>query len=124
MKVIVLGASGMAGHVVSLYLRENGYSVDTLSAHNSLDNNTFLMDVTDAPALKDFLDGHQYDIVINCIGVLVKQSEDRKDLATYLNSYLPHSLEQYFSGTKTKVMRIPSRMENYFMIAQKRLVKL
>lgn len=27
MKILVLGASGMAGHVVALYLQEQGYNV-------------------------------------------------------------------------------------------------
>ena len=36
--VLVLGAAGMAGHVISLHLREKGYEVATLSNRNKLDN--------------------------------------------------------------------------------------
>lgn len=106
MKVLVLGASGMAGHVVSLYLRENGFSVDTLSAKHPLDKETFLVDATDTPKLKTFLRNSRYDAVINCIGVLVKQSETRKDLAVYINSYLPHFLERHYGSSNTKVIHI------------------
>lgn len=106
MTVLVLGGGGMAGHVIALYLREQGLSVDTLSANHKLDQNTHLLDVTDTPALLNFLDNHQYDIVINCIGLLVKPSEEHKDLAVYLNSYLPHLLESHYRDTQTRVIHL------------------
>lgn len=106
MRVLVLGASGMAGHMVSLYLRENGFTVDTLSARHSFDKDTRLIDVTDINNLTKFLDSKQYNVVIDCIGLLVKQCEERKDLAVYLNSYLPHFLENYYKNTGTKVIHI------------------
>jgi dTDP-4-dehydrorhamnose reductase len=106
MKILVLGAGGMAGHVVSLYLREAGHEVDTLSARNALDSNTMLVDVMDTSKLKTVLQSKEYDVVINCIGILVRQSEDRKDLSTYLNSFLPHFLEQSFKDSKTKLIHL------------------
>lgn len=106
MKVLVLGAGGMAGHVIATYLREKSYTVDTLSANNKLDDNTLLIDVTDSSKLKLFLSNNSYDVVINCIGILVKQSEDRKDLAVSLNSYLPHFLEEFYKNSRTKIIHL------------------
>lgn len=106
MKVLVLGAGGMAGHVIALYLRESGFEVDTASAHNKLDDKTQLIDVLDQKKLKDFLDSNSYDVVINCIALLVKQSEENKDLAVYINSYLPHLLESYYQDKKTRVIHL------------------
>lgn len=105
-KVLVLGAGGMAGHVISLYLREQGYDVDTLSAKNPLDDQTKLVDAMDKTALETALKADNYDVVINAIGILVKQSEDRKDLSSYLNGYLPHQLEYLFAGTSTKIIHL------------------
>lgn len=91
----------MAGHVVSLHLKESGHKVDTLSARNRLDKNTHLVDVTDLSNFEKFLDNHSYDVIVNCIGLLVKESEQHKNLAVYLNSYLPHFLEsRYRDGAK------------------------
>lgn len=104
----MLGAGGMAGHLIALYLREQGYAVDTLSATNPLDSKTYLMDVTDQKRFKNFLSTHHYDAVINCIALLVKPSEEHKDLAVYLNSYLPHVLESQYKDSKTKVIQIGS----------------
>lgn len=106
MKVLVLGAGGMAGHTVATYLSERGYDVETLSARNKLNSNTVLIDVTDKSRLKKHLEHNQYDSVINCVGLLVKQSEDRKDLAAYLNSYLPHFLEEFYKNTNTKLIHL------------------
>jgi dTDP-4-dehydrorhamnose reductase len=106
MNVLILGAGGMAGHIVSLYLRESGYEVDTLSAKNALDDRTYLIDVTNKESLESVLKSKKYDVVVNCIGILVKQSEDRKDLSTYLNSFLPHYLENFYKDTTTKVIHL------------------
>lgn len=105
-KVLVLGAGGMAGHVVSIFLREKGFSVDTLSANHRLDDQTFLVDITDKTSLESILLKKRYDIVINCIGLLVKQSEEHKDLAAYINAYFPHYLEKYFQDTETKLIHL------------------
>lgn len=106
MNVLVLGSGGMAGHVVSLYLRENGFIVDTLSGKNKLDEATHIFDVTDSKEFKNFLNSKQYDIIVNCIAILVKQSEERKDLAVHLNAYLPLFLEEYYQDTETKVIHL------------------
>jgi len=105
-RILVIGAAGMAGHVISTFLRESDFTVDTLSAHNKMDDSTILIDVTDKNLFENFLDKNNYDVIINCIGLLVKQSEDRKDLASYINAYLPHYLEYKYKETDTKVVHL------------------
>lgn len=104
--VLVLGAGGMAGHVVATYLKESGYDVSTVSARNKLDETTALLDATDQSQLNKYLDQNDFDFVVNCIGILVQQSEDRKDLASYLNGYLPHLLEYRYRNMATKVIHL------------------
>jgi dTDP-4-dehydrorhamnose reductase len=106
MRVLVLGAGGMAGHVVSLYLREQGYLVDTLSARTRLDKNTLIVDALKLDKLKLVLQSKTHDIVINCIGLLVKQSDERKDLATYLNAFFPRFLEHYYRNCNTRIIHL------------------
>lgn len=106
MKILVLGAGGMAGHVVAQYLIEKNYEVETLSNSNKLNEQTYLIDVTNLATFEKFLNSKEYDIVINCIGVLIKQSELRKDLSTYLNAYLPHYLENLYKTKNTKVVHL------------------
>lgn len=106
MKILVLGAGGMAGHVVSLTLRGKGHDVDTLSDSKKIDDKTIILDVTNKEKFEDFLDNNHYDAVINCIGILVQKSDERKDLAVYLNSFLPHYLERFFAKSKTKIIHM------------------
>lgn len=106
MKILVLGAGGMAGHVIATHLREVGHDIATLSANNKLDNATILLDVMNREVLTDYLNGQEFDIVVNCIGMLVKASDEHKDRAVYLNSYLPHLLEKHYEKTSTKVIHL------------------
>lgn len=106
MSILVLGAGGMAGHVVTTYLREQGFEVETLSATHALDKQTHLIDVTDTKKFKAFLQTKTYDVVVNCIGLLVKPSDEHKDLAVYINAYLPRLLEAHYQHTPTKVIHI------------------
>lgn len=105
-KFLVLGCSGMAGHVVTTYLRERGYDVAGLSGHTPLDDATAIVDVTDRAALLDFLATTDTDIVVNCIGALVEDSIRHPDKAAYLNAYLPHLLESVYEESSTRVFHL------------------
>ena len=107
-KIVVLGAGGMAGHMIALFLREQGHEVIAVSAHHMLDSSTVRLDVTDTPTFHNFLDNTPCDIIINCIALLVKPSEERKDQAVYLNAFLPHFLEHYYAHSPTKIIHIGS----------------
>jgi dTDP-4-dehydrorhamnose reductase len=46
------------------------------------------------------------DFVVNCIGLLVKDSNDRPDRAALVNAWFPHALEQHFKDTDTRVIHL------------------
>lgn len=106
MRVLVLGAGGMAGHVIATYLSEKGHTVSTVSASNKFDDNTTLLDATNTADLRNYLESNSFDVVVNCIGILIQQSESRKDLAAYLNGYLPHFLEYFYRDSQTRVIHL------------------
>lgn len=105
-KILVLGSSGMAGHVITQTMIESGYDVDNLSGSKPFDPKTIIMDLTDTSAFETFLKCNKYDVIINCVGILVGASEKRKDLSTYLNSFFPHFLEYKYKETKTKIIHL------------------
>lgn len=104
-KVLVLGAAGMAGHMVSLVLRDRGYDVTPLARKQVPLANLKLLDVQ-SPEFESFLQATSFDAVINCIGVLNQFAERNLADAIYLNSYFPHHLEQVFAQTSCKVIHI------------------
>jgi dTDP-4-dehydrorhamnose reductase len=105
-KILVLGASGMAGHVIATYFSEQGHEVTALAGSKKLNNDTVLLDLTQRHLVDDFLEGKQFDVIVNAAGVLVGLSEERKDLAAYMNGYLPHYLEYKFADDKTRIIHL------------------
>lgn len=106
MNILVIGAAGMAGHVITTYLLENGHDVKTVSNKNLYNNQTTLLDVTNNEALKQYLGNNNFDVVINCVGLLVQESSANKPLAILLNSLLPHQLEKFYENTSTKIIQL------------------
>jgi dTDP-4-dehydrorhamnose reductase len=106
--IIVLGANGMAGHVITIGLREdiNNYNVVSVARSSSKIKPTIILDVSDFVGLKNLIDSSKPDVIINCIGLLNKTAEDNPDQAVLINSYLPHFLESTTKNTKTKVIHI------------------
>jgi len=92
MKVIVLGANGMAGHVIFKYLCEQDPFILFGVSRDVGPFVTDVLDVSNQVDLQRLLQDINPDVVINCIGVLVQESIERIDNAIFINSYLPHYL--------------------------------
>lgn len=92
MKILVLGKKGMVAHIMALYLKEQGHKVTSVSLRDR-----------DLRSVKWF---NNYDLVINCVGILVHESLTDMDMAVLYNSYLPHFLEKIYEATNTKVIQI------------------
>ncbi|MBN1242932.1 MAG: sugar nucleotide-binding protein [Spirochaetales bacterium] len=91
--VMVLGSSGMAGHMIARYLEETA-EVDVLEVgpRTKVSDRTLLCDLSAPGALDRLLDETRPGALVNCVGVLVKASEERKDEAVWINAYLPRLL--------------------------------
>ena len=106
MKYLILGARGMAGHMIAAYLSERGHSVTGLDRGASPVCETILCDATDLPALDAVIADGQYDFIVNCIGVLNQFAEQDKALAVFLNALLPHHLAKATAQTNTSVVHL------------------
>jgi dTDP-4-dehydrorhamnose reductase len=105
MKILVIGSSGMAGHVVTSYLQSQKHTVNTASRNN---NSTYPVDIesfTEVKTLFDIID-NDYDFIINCIGLLVKDSIERPDRATIINGWFPRYAEFRLATKKTKLIHL------------------
>ena len=104
MKILILGSNGMAGHIVTRYLKEKKYEVSTLAR----DNADFCVDIENKDQLDKFFNSadSSCDFLINCIGLLVGDANKDPAKAAYINSYFPHYLEQKYSTTLTKVIHL------------------
>ena len=107
MKILVLGCNGMAGHLISLYFKEQGHEVVGFARQQSeLLNSTIVGDASNMSLIKKTIDEEGFDTVINCIGLLNHFAEDNKAMAVLLNGYLPHYLTEITKDTKTKIIHM------------------
>lgn len=106
MKFLVLGASGMAGHMIGLYLQEKGHEVVGFSRHGV---NLFPCvegDAFDRSTLASLIRNDNFDVVVNSIGILNEDAERHKEKAAYLNAYLPHELAAITEGYSTRIFHL------------------
>lgn len=106
MKFFVLGCNGMAGHTISLYLKEQGHEVIGFGRSKSKFIDSIAGDAQNTSFLRKHISEGKYDTVINCIGILNQFAEKNKSLATFLNSYFPHFLAEATVNTNTQVIHM------------------
>lgn len=106
MKALVLGANGMAGHVIALFLREQGHDVTPCARRTTVFEDTHELDVRDTQALTRLITDGEFDAVVNCIGLLVQESDKKRDEAAFINGYLPHLLASVTAGTDCKLVQL------------------
>jgi dTDP-4-dehydrorhamnose reductase len=94
-KVLVLGGSGMIGHVIYSYL--NGfkdYEIIALAGSRKYNEFTTILDVRNIDSFELYIKNNKPDIVINCIGLLIEDSNNKIKDSIYLNAYFPHYLKE------------------------------
>ena len=106
-KVLLFGATGMAGHVVYYYLRDTGkHNIINVVYRTPLTDDSIVIDVSNRDAVTDVVQRVKPDIIINCIGVLIKGSKEHPDNAILLNAYFPHFLKKQADAVGAKVIHI------------------
>jgi dTDP-4-dehydrorhamnose reductase len=104
MKLLIVGSAGMAGHVVAKYLAQQGHTVSTVARTGA----TFNLDIEDTVRTTGFFTQikNDFDFIINCVGLLVKDSIDRPDKAVVINSWFPHCIEQTIKDSNTRLIHL------------------
>ena len=107
MKILVLGCNGMAGHLISLYFKEQNHEVVGFArtASKCIDS-TIIGDASDLVLIKRIIGDGKFDAVINCIGLLNQFADNNKAEAVLLNGYLPHYLVEITKFTNTRIIHM------------------
>ena len=106
MKLLIIGSGGMLGHMLTLYLKEQGYECCDVSKLHKCTEDTDCIDVLNFNVFSEYLFKGNFDVVINCAAMLVKASEENKVEAIKLNSLFPHWLERYYEKSNTRVIQV------------------
>ena len=105
-RVLVLGSIGMAGHMITLYFKEQGYDVTAYSVTPFLYCENIVGNAFETGKFKDMILQGEYDTIINCIGILNRAADENRSAALYLNSYLPHLIADTMKDKKTKLIHM------------------
>lgn len=106
MRYLVLGAGGMAGHVIARFLSERGHDVDTVARSAGVVVPDVVLDVTDRDRLKRLVTTGGYDVVVNCVGLLIQTCEQHPADAVLVNAHLPQHLARMLSGMHTRLIHL------------------
>jgi len=104
MKILVLGAGGMLGHIVCKYFEEAGHEVVTTARDE--DKKNYYDAYKNIYGIEEVIDNEKPQIVINCIGVLNQAAEDNHALASLLNSFLPNYLDELSAKYDYKLVHV------------------
>lgn len=106
-KILLIGASGMAGHVIFTYLKEKGvYEIKCTRNTTKINGDCIALNVHDIDRLEDILTSFFPDIVINCTGILIKGTLNSSSEAIFVNGYFPHLLRDLCLKNKAKLIHI------------------
>lgn len=108
MKAMILGINGMAGHVMGIYMMEQGVDVIGFARKKNPVCNTIVGDALDATLVKQTIYSERPDVVVNCIGILNKAVDNDLETGIYLNSYFPHFVANCCDTIGAKLIHISS----------------
>ncbi|MBT6438816.1 MAG: SDR family oxidoreductase [Flavobacteriales bacterium] len=94
-KILIFGSSGMIGHVILNHLTvTKRYHVIGSATTEDQNNSQYRVDVRDPIKVENCLRDVNPDIVINCAGLLIAESEKTRGDAILINSFFPHLLSR------------------------------
>ena len=107
LKVLVLGSTGLIGHQVYNYLNNNNkYQLFNISYRKKLNDQTILCDVRKNDNFVNNIKSISPDVIVNCIGILIKGANENPENAIYINSYMPHMLMKLSDEISCKLIHI------------------
>lgn len=106
-KILLFGATGMAGHIAYYHLQATGkYDITNVVYRTPLTEDSIIVDVTDCNAVANVVREVRPDIILNCIGVLIKGAMGHPDNAILINAYFPHLLKKMADEVAAKLIHV------------------
>ena len=106
MRFLILGCNGMAGHMIGVYLKEQGHEVEGFARTEAGYIDTIVGDARDLKLVKGTVQQGRYDAVVNGIGLLNQAAENDHEAAVLLNSYFPQFLAKITEEMETQIIHI------------------
>jgi dTDP-4-dehydrorhamnose reductase len=106
-KVLIIGATGMLGHMTYMYLKKlDKYQLFNSVYRTNLTKDSIVCNVRNEKELSSLFSKVRPSIVVNCVGALVNESKENPSNAIYLNAILPHKLKDFCNQYQSKLIHI------------------
>ena len=106
-RIIVLGSAGLIGHQIFNFLKKCGdYELFNISYQNRIQDDTILLNAKDEKKFIKKITSINPKYIINCIGILINNSEANPEDSIFLNAYLPHRLARLADTMNAKLIHI------------------
>ena len=105
--VLVLGSTGLIGHQVYNYLKENSdYNLSSISYRKKLEDDTIILDIREEKNFINQVKIIRPNHIINCTGILISGANKDPENAIFLNAYMPHRLARLSDEINSKLTHI------------------
>lgn len=106
-KVLIIGATGMLGHMVHKYFEQLGvYELYNSVYRTPLNNQSIICNVKDQDAVSELFKQTKPEVVINCVGALMQESKNNPASAIYLNALFPYVLKDLCNTYDAKLIHV------------------
>ncbi len=106
-RVLILGSTGLIGHQIYNYLKNDGnYELHNIAFREKIEKDTIILDARDENNLIEQIKILKPEYIINCIGILISASNKDPQSAIFLNAYMPHRLEALSDKINAKLTHI------------------
>ena len=107
LKVLILGSTGLIGHQVFNYLDDkNRYKLFNISFRKKLNHKSIICNVRNQNEFVAIIKSVRPDVIVNCIGILIKGASLDPENAIYINAYMPHMLMKIADEMNSKLIHI------------------
>ena len=87
-RVLILGSTGLIGHQIYNYLKNDGnYELHNIAFREKIEKDTIILDARDENNLIEQIKILKPEYIINCIGILISASNKDPKSAIFLNLY-------------------------------------
>lgn len=109
MKLLIIGANGMAGHLFVRYFQQAADGTEVIYTTRTGDmEGSLALDATDFDAVTALVRQVQPDVILNAVGVLNQDAESHPLTAYWVNGLLPHWLRHVGDKLGARVIHISS----------------
>ncbi|MFB9330228.1 dTDP-4-dehydrorhamnose reductase family protein [Paenibacillus aurantiacus] len=106
MKLLIIGGTGMAGHMLRAYFGSKPEYEVMYTTRVAGDANGSPLEVTDSEAVASLVLSARPDVILNAVGVLNQDAESHPLLAYQVNGLLPHWLRHQAERIGARLIHI------------------